>query len=188
MPGIDRAIARVLLGDQLTVSSGIAKPCLPVIDSRPLDKPATQIPVSCRQHQRKFAMSNLDRRTFLGTAAAGGALAALLSGVAESAEKDKKGGYYVIAEIIAKPGKEDELRDLLVPFAKSARKEPGCQTYTLLEVQSEPGRFLTFERWANKAALDVHMTTPEIQAIVPKLEPVLAKPFSQLFLDARAGA
>jgi hypothetical protein len=32
------------------------------------------------------------------------------------------------------------------------------------------------------------MTTPAIMEIVPKLEPVLAKPFTQLLLDARAGA
>jgi len=32
-----------------------------------------------------------------------------------------------------------------------------------------------------------HMVTPDIKAIVPKLEPVLAKPFTQLFLDARTG-
>jgi quinol monooxygenase YgiN len=133
-------------------------------------------------------MSTFDRRTFLGTAAAGGALAALFTGVAEAAEKDKAGGFYVIAEIVAKPGKETELRDLLVPFANSSRKEPGCEIYTLMEVQSEPGRFLTFERWTDKAALEVHMTTPEIKEIVPKLGPVLAKPFTQLFLDARAGA
>ena len=133
---------------------------------------------------------SIDRRTFLETAAAGGALAALFSGVAGAAEATKKDrqGYYVIAEIVAKPGMEKELRDLLVPFAESSRKEPGCEVYTLLEVQTEPGRFLTFERWVDKAALEVHMTTPQIKEIVPKLEPVLAKPFTQLFLDARAGA
>ena len=68
------------------------------------------------------------------------------------AKKDT--GYYVIAEINAKPGSEGALRDLLVPFAKSSRKEPGCLVYTLMEVISEPGRFLTFERWTNKAALE----------------------------------
>jgi len=78
-------------------------------------------------------------------------------------------------------------RDLLVPFAKSSRKEAGCLVYTLMEVIAEPGRFLTFERWTDKAALDAHMVTPDIKAIVPKLEPVLAKPFTQLFLDARTG-
>jgi quinol monooxygenase YgiN len=54
----------------------------------------------------------------------------------------------------------------------------------LLEVQSEPGRFLTFERWTDKAALEVHMTTPHLKELVPKLDNVLAKPFTQLFMSA----
>jgi len=80
------------------------------------------------------------------------------------------------------------LRDLLVPFAKLSRKEPGCLIYTLMEVISEPGRFLTFERWTDKAALGAHMVTPAIKAIVPKLEPLLAKPFTQIFLNGLTGA
>ena len=96
-------------------------------------------------------------------------------------------GYFVIAEIVSKKDKADELRALLVPFAELSAKEPGCLVYTLMEVIGEPGRFLTFERWTDKAALGVHMTTPHIKEIVPKLEPVLAKPFTQLFLDARTG-
>ena len=39
----------------------------------------------------------------------------------------------------------------------------------------------------DKSALDGHMVTPDIKAIVPKLEPVLAKPFTQLFLEVRTG-
>ena len=96
-------------------------------------------------------------------------------------------GYFVIAEIVSKKDKADELRALLVPFAELSAKEPGCLVYTLMEVIGEPGRFLTFERWTDKAALGVHMITPHIKEIVPKLEPVLAKPFTQLFLDARTG-
>jgi quinol monooxygenase YgiN len=46
----------------------------------------------------------------------------------------------------------------------------------------------TYERWTDKAALQVHMTTPHIKEIVPKLEPVLAKPFTQIFLGAVSGA
>jgi quinol monooxygenase YgiN len=37
--------------------------------------------------------------------------------------------------------------------------------------------------WANEDALKAHMVTPEIKAAVPKLEPVLAKSFSQIFLS-----
>src|ERR1700675_3176524 len=131
-------------------------------------------------------MSACDRRTFVQTGALGSLLMSFLA--ASSVEAAGQAGYFVIAEIVAKPGSADELRSLLVPFAEKSRTEPGCQVYTLLEVQSEPGRFLTFERWTDKAALEVHMTTPHIKEIVPKLEPVLAQPFTQIFLGAVSGA
>jgi quinol monooxygenase YgiN len=130
-------------------------------------------------------MPKLDRRT----AMLGGAVSVLFSASSRGAAPAKKDtGYYVIAEINAKPGSEAALRDLLVPFARGSRKEPGCLVYTLMEVASEPGRFLTFERWTNKAALEAHMVTPAIKAIVPKLEPLLAKPFTQIFLDGLTGS
>src|SRR5216683_6985603 len=127
-------------------------------------------------------MSEMDRRAFVGAAAIGAAATVL---AASSAEAGGQSGYFVIAEIVSKKDKADELRALLVPFAETSAKEPGCLVYTLMEVIGEPGRFLTFERWTDKAALEGHMVTPEIKAIVPKLDPVLAKPFTQLFLDAR---
>ena len=131
-------------------------------------------------------MSEMDRRAFMQAAALGSAAATVLI-ASSSAGAAGQSGYFVIAEIVSKKEKADELRSLLVPFAEKAAKEPGCLVYTLMEVIGEPGRFLTFERWTDKAALDVHMTTPHIKEIVPKLEPVLAKPFTQLFLDARTG-
>ena len=72
-----------------------------------------------------------------------------------------------------------------MPFSEISAKEPGCLKYVLMEVIAEPGRFLTYERWTNKAALDAHMVTKDIKEIVPKLEPILAKPVSQIFLDGR---
>jgi quinol monooxygenase YgiN len=129
------------------------------------------------------AMSDMDRRAFVGTA--GGVAAAFLA--ASSAGAAGQSGYFVIAEIVSKRDKADDLRALLVPFAEKSAKEPGCLVYTLMEVSGEPGRFLTFERWTDKSALDAHMVTPDIKAIVPKLEPVLAKPFTQIFLEARTG-
>lgn len=122
-----------------------------------------------------------NRRTVLQGAALGSALVAW--GTA-SAASHKGGGLYVIAEIVSKPEAADDLRALLVPFAAKSRKEPGCHEYTLMEVESEPGRFLTFERWTGHEALEKHMKTPDITALVPKLGPVLAKPFTQIFLSA----
>ena len=131
-------------------------------------------------------MSEMDRRAFVGAAALGSVAAAVLA--ASSVQAAGQSGYFVIAEIVSKKEKADELRALLVPFAEKSAKEPGCLVYTLMEVIGEPGRFLTFERWTDKAALDAHMVTPDIKAIVPKLEPVLAKPFTQIFLGAVSGA
>ena len=131
-------------------------------------------------------MSEMDRRAFVGAAALGSVAAAVHA--ASSVQAAGQSGYFVIAEIVSKKEKADELRALLVPFAEKSAKEPGCLVYTLMEVIGEPGRFLTFERWTDKAALDAHMVTPDIKAIVPKLEPVLAKPFTQIFLGAVSGA
>jgi quinol monooxygenase YgiN len=129
-------------------------------------------------------MSDVDRRAFVGVAAGGVATAILATSSAMAAGQS---GYFVIAEIVSKKDKADDLRALLVPFAEKAAKEPGCLNYTLMEVIDEPGRFLTCERWTDKAALEAHMKTEDIKAIVPKLEPILAKPFTQLFLEARTG-
>ena len=122
-------------------------------------------------------MLSFNRRTLVQ----GAALATLAA--AQSAQAAGTGSIYIIAEIVAKPDKADDLRTLMVPFAEKARAEPGCQHYELLEVQSEPGRFLTFETWADKAAIDAHMTTPHIKEIIPKLTPILAKPFTQIFMN-----
>ncbi len=132
-------------------------------------------------------MEGLDRRTFVQGAVVGGALAAVLTAATSAEAADGQGDYFVIAEIVSKPDKADTLRSLMVPFAELSRKEPGCKLYALLEVEGEPGRFLTYEKWTDKAALAAHMTTPHLKEIVPKLDGVLAKPFTQIFLYATSG-
>jgi quinol monooxygenase YgiN len=132
-------------------------------------------------------MSDMDRRAFVGTAALGGVAAAVLTSSSAEAAGDNS-GYFVVAEIVSTKEKADEVRALLVPYAEKSAKEPGCLKYVLMEVIAEPGRFLTYERWTNKAALDAHMVTPDIKEIVPKLQPILAKPVTQIFLDGRTGA
>lgn len=128
-------------------------------------------------------MPETRRRTVLKGAALGATFAAWAS-AAHGATSMDKGELYVIAEIVSKPDKAGELRALLVPYAAKSRKEPGCHEYTLMEDEATLGRFLTFERWTGHPALEKHMKTPDIAALVPKLEPVLAKPFTQIFLSA----
>jgi quinol monooxygenase YgiN len=136
--------------------------------------------------QQGIAVTDFDRRAFIQSAALGSVLTTALVGSTAAAAGQE--GYFVIAELVAKPESADALRALMVPFAEKSRTEPGCQVYALMEVHGEPGRFLTFERWTDKAALDVHMTTPHIKEIVPKLDGLLAKPFTQVFMSALTGA
>lgn len=131
-------------------------------------------------------MSDMDRRAFVSAAALGGVAATVLATSSAGAAGDNS-GYFVIAEIAAPKEKADQLRALLVPFSEISAREPGCLKYVLMEVIGEPGRFLTYERWTNKAALEAHMATKDIKEIVPKLEPILAKPVTQIFLDGRTG-
>ena len=103
-----------------------------------------------------------DRRILLQGAALGAGLMTWgAAGAAASGGKD----LYVIAEIVGKPEKANDLRALIVPFAAKARREQGCREYRLMEVESEPGRFLTFERWSGREALDAHMKTPAMAAM-----------------------
>lgn len=69
----------------------------------------------------------------------------------------------VVAEAKAKPGKADELRSRLQSLLAPTRAEQGCVTYNMHESLEEPGRFLAFEHWKSKEALDEHLQTPHLQ-------------------------
>ena len=122
--------------------------------------------------------SSIDRRLLLRAAALSPALASAMMAEASAAEDD----LVIIAELVSKPERADDLRNLLVPFVEGARKEPGCKHYTLLEDRKRPGRFLTYEIWTDEAALAAHMQTPAIKAATPELADILVKPFAQEFL------
>lgn len=127
-----------------------------------------------------------NRRLLLRAAAVSPILAAVAARDVRAA--DSPDALVVIAELVAKPGRADALRDIMVPFVAGARHEPGCEHYVLLEDRETPGRFLTYEIWTNSAALAAHMVTPEIKAVGPKLADILAKPFTQAKLKVLSDA
>jgi quinol monooxygenase YgiN len=128
-------------------------------------------------------MSDIARRLMFQSATAG----AMLAMMSQTAEAATSNALFVVAELTSHPDDADQLRALLVPFAKGAAKEPGCLHYSLLEDHAQPGHFLTYETWTNRAALDAHMKTPAMAAAGPKLGPLLAKPFTQTFLSKLTG-
>jgi Antibiotic biosynthesis monooxygenase len=58
------------------------------------------------------------------------------------------GAYAVVAEVRAKPGKEDELRAATLPPVADVRPEPNNLLYFLHEDRQAPGRFVFYEIFA----------------------------------------
>ena len=96
-------------------------------------------PVGIGNHNAPFReeiMLSTDRRTFVRTAGAGAATAAAFMAVAPANAADD--ALYVIAELVAKPDKADDLRKLLVEFVAGVRKEPAVTTRRCSKTASRP--------------------------------------------------
>ena len=91
---------------------------------------------------------------------------------------------YVVATLISKADKVDELRQTLQSAVTAFRQEDGCLAYTLLEDQKQAGRFVTYERWRDQAALDAHMQSAIMQKMQPLVPALLGEDMTQDFLSA----
>ncbi len=76
----------------------------------------------------------------------------------------------VTATFQARPGKELELRAVLVGLVEPTREEVGCLNYDLHELQGTSKTFLFHENWVSKEDLDRHMESPHIKALLPRVE------------------
>lgn len=69
----------------------------------------------------------------------------------------------VVARIVARPGKVEELRAVLQGLVEPTRKEPGCITYELLQNKNDATDFTFVEEWCSEADLDAHLQSPHLQ-------------------------
>lgn len=120
------------------------------------------------------------RRNSLATA-----LAALLlfpaapAAVAQQAphvryQEIREGAYSVVAQVRAKPGKEDALRAATLPLIDLVRADPKNLVYFLQEDRAKPGHFIFYEVFASQADFDAHNAMPYVKAWFAKL-PELAE-------------
>jgi quinol monooxygenase YgiN len=84
------------------------------------------------------------------------------------------GTVHVVARITAKPGKEENLFDILRQIVAPTRREAGCIRYELFRNDADPTDFTFVEEWESDAAIDSHMVTPHIQAAFATVEGLLA--------------
>jgi quinol monooxygenase YgiN len=82
----------------------------------------------------------------------------------------------VVAEMLAKPGMEDELKRRLLSLIEPTRKEEGCVQYDLHQSTNEPGRFVFYENWRSREALERHLQSPHLLAFGSVEKELLAEP------------
>jgi quinol monooxygenase YgiN len=79
----------------------------------------------------------------------------------------------VVARIKARAETVSEVRELLSSLVEPTRKEFGCITYELLQNTEDPTDFTFVEEWETDEALASHAASDHIEAIGPRLQPVV---------------
>ena len=78
-------------------------------------------------------------------------------------------GLRVVAHITPKPGKEEELKAVLLALIAPTRNEEGCISYELYR-DIESGHFTFIEEWTGTDALDGHFETEHIKVALAAFE------------------
>jgi quinol monooxygenase YgiN len=82
----------------------------------------------------------------------------------------------VVARINALPDKIEALKAVLLELIEPTRQEAGAIKYELLQNQVDSAEFTFVEEWASNEALDTHLASPHLQAVVAKLNGLIAIP------------
>ena len=87
----------------------------------------------------------------------------------------------IVANLLAKPGKERELEELLATMTTPSRDEPGNLRYDIWQDQADRTRFVLDELYADSDALAKHRASPHFQAYLAKIGDIAER--SALVLD-----
>jgi quinol monooxygenase YgiN len=79
------------------------------------------------------------------------------------------GAFSVVAEVRAKPGKEDELRAATLPLIRQVRSDPTNLVYFLQEDRFSSGHFIFYEVFASEADFEAHNAQPYVKAWFARL-------------------
>jgi quinol monooxygenase YgiN len=82
----------------------------------------------------------------------------------------------VVAEMKAKPGREEDLRKAVLALIEPTRREDGCVQYDLHRHTDDPGRFVFYENWKSPAHLARHAASPHLTAFDKIAGDLLAEP------------
>ena len=89
--------------------------------------------------------------------------------------------YVVTVTVKAKAGMEQRLRDIVRNLVAPSRAEDGCINYYMHEANEDPGRFIVYMTWRDRAAFDKHVQSSHIQAFEKIAPEILAEPAPELY-------
>ena len=95
--------------------------------------------------------------------------------------------FLLLVDLVAKPGKENDLKAVFENLVEPSRAEAGCIEYTLYQSQDNPSAFTVVEKWKDQAALDNHETLPHFTENVPKIGDLLVSPPTGRKLNVAVG-
>ena len=99
-------------------------------------------------------------------------MSATVKGTPASEPRPAGGAVVLVATFHTTPERRGELRRRLLEMVELTRAEPGCLRYDLHDDVDDGQRFVFVETWADEAALNMHMTTSHVGALlqdVPQL-------------------
>ncbi|HLB34488.1 MAG TPA: putative quinol monooxygenase [Chthoniobacterales bacterium] len=82
----------------------------------------------------------------------------------------------VVASFQSHPGKEAELRTLLLGLVSPTLQEEGCINYDLHQSIEDPTKFLFYENWVSREHLDRHLQSEHIKVLLLRREELCMQP------------
>lgn len=80
----------------------------------------------------------------------------------------------VVVGLKVESGKEKEFEDAMREMITKVESEEGTLAYVFHRSQHNPGEFLIYEKYRDKAAFDRHSATPYFKELFGKIGPLLA--------------
>jgi quinol monooxygenase YgiN len=80
----------------------------------------------------------------------------------------------VVGSFTARPGKEAEALAAFEALLEPTHAEEGCILYALHRGADDSQRLAFVERWTSREALDAHLASPHVQAVIARAEELFA--------------
>lgn len=96
-----------------------------------------------------------------------------------------EGGVCALVRVQSRDGAGAEFAALLSDLAYSVREdEEGCTSYVVTRMMGSPEHFAVHARFRSWRAFEQHAETPHLTRLMPRINALLAAPFSmEIFLE-----